>query len=115
VKRDDGDHTSERIYLREIGYFERIAPEEEVRLAKRPSSLDAPLSAEPITELGELVPDEAATIPDCELVDKNMSALLRSLTGKLTDREVKILTHRFGLDGAETETLEEIVHQFGDT
>ena len=70
VKRDDGDHTSERIYLREIGYFERIAPEEEVRLAKRPSSLDAPLSAEPITELGELVPDEAATIPDCELVEK---------------------------------------------
>ena len=44
-----------------------------------------------------------------------MSALLRSLTGTLPDREVKILTQRFGLDGAESETLEEIGHQFGDT
>ncbi len=58
-------------------------------MAKRQSSLDAPLSAESITELGELVPDEAATIPDCELIDKNISALLRSLTGMLPDREVK--------------------------
>ena len=84
-------------------------------MAELPSSLDAPLSAESITELGELEPDEAATIPDCELVDKNMSALLRSLTGTPPDRKVKILTHRFGLDGAESETLEEIGHQFGDT
>lgn len=85
------------------------------RVAKRPSSLDAPLSAESITELGELVPDETATIPGCELVDKNMSALLRSLIGTLPDREVAILTRRFGLDGDESETLEEIGHQFGVT
>lgn len=69
------------------------------RVAKRPSSPDGPLSAESITELGELVPDEAATIHDCELVSKNMSALLPSLIGTLTDREVGILTRRFGLDG----------------
>ena len=61
------------------------------------------------------MPDETATIPDCELVDKNMSALLRSLIGTLPDREVAILTRRFGLDGDESETLEEIGHQFGVT
>ena len=84
-------------------------------MSKRPPSLDAPLSVESITELGELVAEEPATIPDCELADKNMSVLLRSLTGTLPDREVEILTHRFGLDGAELETLEEIGHQFGVT
>ena len=33
-------------------------------VAKRPSSLDAPLSAESITSLGELVPDEEATLEE---------------------------------------------------
>ena len=37
-------------------------------VAKRPSSLDAPLSAESITSLGELVPDEEAVIPDLSLI-----------------------------------------------
>ena len=85
------------------------------RVSKRPSSLDAPLSAESITELGELVPDEAATIPDRELIDNNMSALLHALIRLLPDREVEILTRRFGLDGDETATLEEIGQQFGVT
>lgn len=81
----------------------------------RPSSLDAPLSAESITSLGELVPDEEAVIPDRELVDNNMSTLLHALIRLLQDREVEILTRRFGLDGNETATLEEIGKQFGVT
>ena len=85
------------------------------RVARRPSSLDAPLSAGSITSLGELVPYEAAVIPDCEKVDNNISTLLDELIGLLPDREVEILTRRFGLDGNETATLEEIGKQFGVT
>ena len=84
-------------------------------VAKCPSSLDAPLSAESITSPGELVPDEEAVIPDRELVDNNMSTLLHALIRLLPDREVEILTRRFGLDGNETATLEEIGKQFGVT
>ena len=84
-------------------------------VAKRPSSLDAPLSAESITSLGELVPEEEAVIPDRELVDNNMSTLLHALIRLRQDREVEILTRRFGLDGNETATLEEIGKQFGVT
>ena len=84
-------------------------------VAKRPSSLDAPLSAESITSLGELVPEEEAVIPDRELFDNNMSTLLHALIRLLQDREVEILTRRFGLDGNETATLEEIGKQFGVT
>ena len=84
-------------------------------VAKRSSSLDAPLSAESITSLGELVPDEEAVIPDRELVDNNMSTLLHALIRLLPDREVEILTRRFGLDGNETATLQEIGKQFGVT
>ncbi len=85
------------------------------RVARRPSSLDAPLSADSITSLGELVPDEAAVIPNREMVDNNMSTLLHVLIRLLPDREVEILTRRFGLDGNETATLEEIGKQFGVT
>lgn len=35
VHRDATEHTAEKIYFREIGHFDRITPEEEVRLAKR--------------------------------------------------------------------------------
>ena len=54
-------------------------------------------------------------IPDRELVDNNMSTLLHTLIRLLLDREVEILTRRFGLDGNETATLEEIGKQFGVT
>ena len=54
-------------------------------------------------------------IPDRELVDKNMSTLLHALIRLLLDREVEIFTRRFGLDGNETATLEEIGKQFGVT
>ena len=41
--------------------------------------------------------------------------MLHALIRLLPDREVEILTRRFGLDGNETVTLEEIGHQFGVT
>lgn len=54
-------------------------------------------------------------IPNREMVDNNMSTLLHVLIRLLPDREVEILTRRFGLDGNETATLEEIGKQFGVT
>ena len=87
----------------------RLAKRQESRAhalcGQRPSSLDAPLSAESITSLGELVPDEEVVIPDRELVDNNMSTLLHALIRLLPDRDVEILTRRFGLNGNETTTL----------
>ena len=102
----------------ELGQALGLAPRKVAlmrRVARRPSSLDAPLSAESITSFGELVPDEAAVIPDREMVDNKMSTLLHVLIRLLPDREVEILTRRFGLDGNETATLEEIRKQFGVT
>ena len=54
-------------------------------------------------------------IPNREMVDNNISTLLHVLIRLLPDREVEILTRRFGLDGNETATLEEIGKQFGVT
>jgi RNA polymerase primary sigma factor len=81
----------------------------------RPASLDSPVGDESSTQLGELVSDENAVVPDRELSDKNISGILRLLIGELPDREMKILTRRFGLDGEEVQTLEEIGHRFSVT
>ena len=85
------------------------------RAAMRPASLDSPVGDESSTKLGELVSDENAAVPDRELSDKNISGILRALIGELPDREVQILVRRFGLDGEEEQTLEEIGRHFGVT
>jgi RNA polymerase primary sigma factor len=85
------------------------------RAAMRPASLDSPVGDESSTRLGELVSDEDAAVPDRELSDKNISGIVRALIGELPDREVQILVRRFGLDGEEEQTLEEIGQHFGIT
>jgi RNA polymerase primary sigma factor len=85
------------------------------RAAMRPASLDSPVGDESSTKLGELVSDENAAVPDRELSDKNISGILRALIGELPEREVQILVRRFGLDGEEEQTLEEIGQHFGVT
>ena len=81
----------------------------------RPASFDSPVGDESSTHLGERVSDENAGVPDRELSDKNISGILRLLIGELPYREMKILTRRFGLDGEEEQTFEEIGHRFGFT
>ena len=85
------------------------------RAAMRPASLDSPVGDESSTQLGELVSDENAVVPDRGLSDKNISGILPLLIGELPDREVQILVRRFGLDGEEEQTLEEIGQHFGIT
>ena len=53
--------------------------------AMRPASLDSPVGDESSPQLGELVSDENAILPDRELSDKNISTILRSLIGELPD------------------------------
>ena len=81
----------------------------------RPASLDAPLSEEDSTEFGELVEDVEARDPFEELRDANMLEELGSLLGILDERERKILSSRFGLDGGRARTLEEVGVKFGVT
>jgi len=84
--------------------------------AIRPASLDAPLSDdEDSNSFGEIVQDESAHTPYEELEEKTVTAMLRELLARLDEREAKILTRRFGLDGNPPQTLEEVGEQFGVT
>jgi len=83
--------------------------------AIRPASLDAPVGDEDSTEFGELVGDEAAVDPFENLSEKNLQLELGDLIDQLDEREKKIISARFGLDGDEPITLEEVGEKFGVT
>ena len=81
----------------------------------RPASLDAPMNDEDGTEFGEIVGDDNAIDPAENLSDKNLQEEVADLLGVLDDRERKIIMARFGLDGGNTRTLEEVGVKFGVT
>jgi RNA polymerase primary sigma factor len=84
-------------------------------VSTRPASLDAPISDEDSTELGEIVGDEDAQTPFELLRDKNLRDEVSYLLQVLDGRERKIIFQRFGLDGGKPKTLEEVAKKFGVT
>lgn len=81
----------------------------------RPTSLDAPVGDDDGTELGELVGDESAILPDEELHSKTLLSDIKRMVDDLTPRESEIIRLRFGLDGEKPKTLEEVGDVFGIT
>ncbi|MEK0445109.1 MAG: hypothetical protein RLZZ399_430 [Verrucomicrobiota bacterium] len=81
----------------------------------RPASLDAPVSEEDSKELGETVGDEEAHSPLEQLSDSNLIDELGGILGVLDERERRIITARFGLEGGNPKTLEEVGRRFGVT
>ncbi len=93
-----------------------VAKVTQLKLAAiRPASLDAPVGEEDSAEFGEMVGDEAAEDPFEQLSGKNMLEEVGDLLEQLDDREKRIINSRFGLDGADPITLEEVGVKFGVT
>jgi RNA polymerase primary sigma factor len=81
--------------------------------AIRPASLDATVGQEEDgASLGDMIGDEAAHMPSDLLSDKNLRKSVMDLLHVLDERELKIITMRFGLDGKKEMTLEEVGRKF---
>ncbi|HXB01743.1 MAG TPA: sigma-70 family RNA polymerase sigma factor, partial [Opitutaceae bacterium] len=79
----------------------------------RPTSLDAPIGDEgDSASFGDIVGDENAVSPFENLRGKNTNADLRAMIGSLEKREAEIIRLRFGLDGKDELTLEEVGRKF---
>ena len=81
----------------------------------RPTSLDAPISESNPVNLADFVQDENANTPYESLEQKTISRMLYEMVKTLSPREAAILRDRFGLDGANEKTLEEVGDGFGVT
>jgi RNA polymerase primary sigma factor len=84
-------------------------------LGVRPASLEGPIGDDDATEFGELIGDEEAQTPFEMLRDKNLLDEMDGLLKVLDKREKKIISQRFGLDGAAPRILEEIGESLGVT
>jgi RNA polymerase primary sigma factor len=85
------------------------------RLGIRPASLEAPTGDDDATEFGDLIGDEQARTPFESLRDKDLLNEMDNLLDVLDQREKKIISQRFGLDGGNPRILEEIGKDLGIT
>jgi len=104
--------------------FEEIAQEmgitvEKVQhifqIAQRPVSLETPLGLEDDNMLGDLIEDKETEAPDIQTVLNVVREHVKSALGALSDREAEIIRLRFGIDGNEPQTLEEVGKRFSIT
>lgn len=79
----------------------------------RPASLDAPVGEDgDSTTFGEIVGDENSVNPLDALKDTSEKSDLHRMISQLEPREAEILRYRFGLDGYDELTLEEVGQKF---
>jgi RNA polymerase primary sigma factor len=77
-----------------------------------PVSLDAPIGDEDDNRFSDIVEDEGAMTPYELLRVKTMRQEIREHIKHLTPREAEIITMRFGLDGKEPRTLDDVGKKF---
>jgi RNA polymerase primary sigma factor len=86
-----------------------------LRMAKLPLSLEKPLGEEDDSKLGDFVEDELAESPfDVASLSLRREDIGRALSA-LPERERCVIELRFGLDGGQPRTLEEVGRAFGVT
>ena len=85
------------------------------RIAQTPVSLARPVGEDGDAELGDLIEDEESTSPPEQAIDNSRRAGLKRALAGLPDRDRGMLAMRYGLDGEEPRTLEEVGRAFGLT
>ncbi len=87
-------------------------PVHEVRrllaLNERMSSLDAPLDIDPLLSVGEAIADENMLPPDICLENAEIESRVREWLGELGERQRCVIECRYGLNGSEIHTLEQL-------
>jgi RNA polymerase primary sigma factor len=84
-------------------------------VSKKPTSLDSPLGDDENSTLGEVVPDNNAVNPFEKLQSKSLIGDVNLVLSKLEPREADIIRLRFGLEGRDPLTLEEVGEKIGVT
>ena len=85
------------------------------RSAQTPVSLEKPVGDDDESEFGHFLADESAPLPD-ELAETALQReSLRKILESLSERERRVLELRYGLDGQQPRTLDEVGRAFNVT
>jgi RNA polymerase primary sigma factor len=85
------------------------------RSAQTPVSLEKPVGDEEESEFGHFLTDESAPLPEEAAEAALRREALRSILGSLSQRERRVLELRYGLDGQQPRTLDEVGRTFNVT
>ncbi|MDR3428703.1 MULTISPECIES: RNA polymerase sigma factor RpoS [Silvimonas] len=87
-------------------------PVEDVRrimgLNERVASLDAPLDIDPMLTIGESIPDDQHDGPETLLQNMEIERYVRDWLKQLNDKQRMVIERRYGLNGYEICTLEDL-------
>lgn len=94
-------------------------PVDEVRyilgLNERIASLDAPLDIDPTLSIGESIPDSQGLLPENLLQNAEVHAYVHEWMAELSDKQRWIIERRFGLNGQDLQTLEQLAESLSIT
>jgi RNA polymerase nonessential primary-like sigma factor len=77
-------------------------------LNERMTSLDAPLDIDPMLSVGESVADENSLPPDIRLENIEIEHHVHEWLNQLGERQRSVIERRYGLNGLEIHTLEQL-------
>ena len=86
-----------------------------LRISLDPLSLDSPVGEEDDSNLGDFISDENADAPVDTAIREMLLAAVDEALDDLNDREKEIVRKRFGLDGGQARTLEDVGREMGVT
>jgi RNA polymerase nonessential primary-like sigma factor len=84
-------------------------------LNERVTSVDAPMDADPDRSLLDAIADDSVKSPESILQSDAMQVQIRAWLEELTDKQRQVVERRFGLNGHEVATLEEVGADIGVT
>ena len=82
---------------------------------ERMTSLDAPLEIDPMLSVGESIADENTPQPDIKLENAEIETYVREWLGQLNERQRSVIERRYGLNGSEINTLEQLAQSLNLT
>jgi RNA polymerase nonessential primary-like sigma factor len=84
-------------------------------LNERVTSVDAPLESDPDRSLLDAIADERTPDPEKILQDEDLHAQIQAWLNELNDKQREVVERRFGLNGREISTLEQVGADIGVT
>lgn len=85
------------------------------KISQETTSLEAPVGDDQESMLGDFIADEGALTPVDQASKQLLKDHLEEVLATLSEREAKVLILRFGLDGGQPKTLEDVGKVFGVT
>jgi RNA polymerase nonessential primary-like sigma factor len=79
------------------------------------TSLDAPLDIDPTLSFGDQLADDDAPSPELVLHNSEIETWIRQWLDELSDRQRRVIERRYGLNGADVATLEQLAGELGVT